>query len=389
MGQHEDAVISSTPRRRRIHPLRRITRIVFRRCYRRREEGGASSEICKGPSFFHNLLPILEPFLLLDPKLLFIEDHILGRPQAPRNGKSYKIPASVEEMRIWIKEASTPCDCDECAPWLYELCEDSAHGVIRDHSCALTRKRERFVPRHDVPTLPQPELSLRLYGEYETMRLVRHHTTWLDDMYLNVSPEKYGPNVRQLQSLLHTWKANLTGPDMRSSMSSTQALHLISVLNRVFFFGSIPPHRQAISAGFSWLSPTEKSCFGIGTFNPLIGTQVLLHPILYRTGGSADDLDVRWRNRLGTILHELCHAFLKAYTCRSCPMHDRCVGARGHGRAWQLLAAKMEEVATRLMGGFVDFGRWPSLLNELEGCGKLPSAHDLEMLQVGTKWEEK
>ncbi|KAH7089822.1 hypothetical protein FB567DRAFT_310390 [Paraphoma chrysanthemicola] len=388
MGQHEDAVISSTPRRRRIHPLRRITRVVFRGCYRRREEGGASTEICRGPSFFHNLLPIVEPFLLLDPKLLFIEDHILGRPQAPRNGKSYKIPANVEELRVWIKEASTPCDCDECAPWLYQLCEDSAHGVIRDHPYALTRKRDRFVPRQDGPALPRPELSLRLYGEYETMRLVRYHITWLDDMYINVSPEKCGPNVRQLQSLLHAWKPNLTGPDMRTSMSSTQALHLISVLNQVFFFGSIPPHRQAISAGFSWLSPTDKSCFGIGTFNSLIGTQVLLHPTLYRTGGNADDLDVRWRNRLGTILHELCHAFLKAYTCRSCPMHDHCVGARGHGRAWQLLAAKMEEVATGLMGGFVDFGRWPSLLNEMEGCGKLPSAHDLETLQVGTKWEK-
>jgi hypothetical protein len=54
-----------------------------------------------------------------------------------------------------------------------------------------------------------------------------------------------------------------------------------------------------------------------------------------------------------------------------------------------MLAVKMEEVAARLMGGFVDFGRWPSLLNEIEGCGDLPSAHDMEILQFGTKWEDK
>jgi hypothetical protein len=221
------------------------------------------------------------------------------------------------------------------------------------------------------------------------MRLVRNHIAWLDETYIAATPEKYGPSVQQLTSMLQVWKPNLTGPDMRQSMSSAQALHLVSVLNEVFFFGSIPSHRQSISAGFSWLPETEKSCFGISTFNPIIGTQIMLHPTLYRTDGNVDDLDVRLRNRLGTILHELCHAFLKAYTCRSCPMHDRCVGARGHGRAWQMLAVKMEEVAARLMGGFVDFGRWPSLLNEIEGCGDLPSAHDMEVLQFGTKWEDK
>jgi hypothetical protein len=52
----------------------------------------------------------------------------------------------------------------------------------------------------------------------------------------------------------------------------------------------------------------------------------------------------------------------------------------------KILAAKMEEVATKLMGGYVDFGRYPSLLHDLEGNGKLPSAHDLEVLKYGTHW---
>jgi hypothetical protein len=67
-------------------------------------------------------------------------------------------------------------------------------------------------------------------------------------------------------------------------------------------------------------------------------------------------------------------------------MHDHCIGPRGHGRAWQILATKMEEVATRLLGGYVDMGRYPSLLHELQGSGKLPSKHDMEVLRFGTRW---
>lgn len=70
-------------------------------------------------------------------------------------------------------------------------------------------------------------------------------------------------------------------------------------------------------------------------------------------------------------------------------MHEQCIGPRGHGRAWQLLAAKMEEVATKLLGGFVDFGRYQSMLHDLEGSGKLPSQHDLEVLRFGARWKSE
>jgi hypothetical protein len=64
-------------------------------------------------------------------------------------------------------------------------------------------------------------------------------------------------------------------------------------------------------------------------------------------------------------------------------MHDACVGSRGHGRAWQLLAKKVEDVATVVLGARVDMGRFPSLLRDLEGNGQLPSYHDLEVYGWG------
>lgn len=189
----------------------------------------------------------------------------------------------------------------------------------------------------------------------------------------------------RLKSLLQIWKSNLTGPDMRHTISPAQLQHLFAHLNNVFFAGAVPSHRKALSTGFSWLPESKKNCFGVSYFNPIIGTQLFLHPKLYRHNSNANDLDMRWRNRIGTILHEMCHAFLKAYTCRSCSMHDHCVGSRGHGRAWQILAEKIEEVATRLLDGCVDMGRFPSLLHDMEGHGRLPSSHDLEVYRFGIK----
>ncbi|KAH5798491.1 hypothetical protein HBI88_150270 [Parastagonospora nodorum] len=386
MGLHEITVTDSATKKCSPSPSQAVTRLIRRFRKQTGDHFDDRERECNGPTFLHNLLPILEPFLLLNPRFMYIEDRILGRQHAPREGVSRKIPSSLDELKMWVEGKPTPCDCDKCAPWLYEIGQNSAHGAIQCDIDGRRAKSSRFSQPHLTSSYPLPKLNLRLYGDYEAMRLVRHHVAWLDKTYAHNTADKASLDVFRLRSLVHSWNPNLTGQDMRSSASSTQMLQLVKILNKVFFFGAIPSHRQSISSGFAWLPDTEKTCFGIGTFNPIIGTQVLLHPKLYRHHGDLDDLDVRWRNRLGTILHELCHAFLKAYTCRSCPTHDSCIGPRGHGRAWQILAAKMEEVATKLLGVFVDFGRYPSLLHDLEGNGKLPSKHDLDVLRFGTRW---
>jgi hypothetical protein len=44
-----------------------------------------------------------------------------------------------------------------------------------------------------------------------------------------------------------------------------------------------------------------------------------------------------------------------------------------------MLAKKIEQVAAVVLGGTVDMGRFPSLLRDCEGSGRLPSVHDLEV----------
>jgi hypothetical protein len=385
--QNEDGRKGDASKKRRcIHPIRRLARLILG-CGKKKDNGQLVDQekgrTCQGASRWHNLLPFLEPLFTVDPKLLFIEDHILGRPSAQSSTSTFSTPLNLDELKRRVEEASPPCTCDECSPTLYKISKASSHGTISDRRNRPPGNRtirDSFQNRRDVGL--GPVLKLRFHGDYEAMTLVRHHVAWLDATYLHPS-SRPTPSVRHLQSLLHTWDTNIIGPDMRHSISPAQLNTLFDHLNRVFFSGCVPPHNKILTAGFSYLPDTQNDCFGKSFFNPLVGTQILIHPTLYR--GNTDNpkdrdyLDTRLRNRIGTILHEMCHAFLKAYTCRACPMYDACVGPRGHGRAWQVLAAKMEQVVSVVLGGKVDMGRFPSLLRDLEGHGKLPSMHDLEV----------
>ncbi|USP79285.1 hypothetical protein yc1106_06559 [Curvularia clavata] len=382
------AINPTVKRRRRLHPLRRIARLILghpktpttRQQIRDHEQG----EICHGPSKWHYLLPFLEPLISLDPKLSFVEDRILGRiPQPPAEADITDAPRNLDELRRDVQEADVPCDCDECAPKLYKISSTKSHGIIKDQLTTQSRnQRSKGLSYENQPknVSPGSYLRLRFRGDYEAMALVRHHMAWLDATYLHPSAH-ITPAVHHLRSLLKTWHPQITGLDMRHTLSVAQLSTLFNHLNRVFFSGCVPPHNATLTAGFSFLPEHQRDCFGKSLFNPLIGTQILIHPTLYRGCGTPSyhpDI-LRLHNRLGTMIHEMCHAFLKAYSCRSCAMHEACDGATGHGRAWQLLAKKLEEAACVVFGGDVDLGRGPSLLREVALSGRLPSCHDVDV----------
>ncbi|KAG9188201.1 hypothetical protein G6011_02124 [Alternaria panax] len=397
-------------KRRRIHPIRRIARLILGSGKRqknedvRRHDQLEEGKTCHGPSRWHNLLPFLEPLFALDPKLSFIEDRILGRTApttTPHDDDNFTLPKDLASLKNAVEEADLPCTCDECAPKLYKISTLASHGAIEDRRnrpAQLQPKHTRtFSYQNDKRAFGLgPQLALKFHGTYEAMTLVRHHVAWLDATYLHPSARPT-PSVHHLRSLVATWHPHLASSDLRSSLSTTQLNNLFAHLNRVFFSDQVPPHNKALSAGFSYLDARQTECFGKSFYNPVVGTQLLLHPVLYRgcfqhqNLSHIDSLDptmqqrqqqqmaTRLYNRLGTLLHEMCHAFLKAYTCRSCPMHDSCIGPLGHGRAWQMLARKIEQVAAVVLGGAVDMGRFPSLLRDCEGSGRLPSVHDLEV----------
>jgi hypothetical protein len=85
--------------------------------------------------------------------------------------------------------------------------------------------------------------------------------------------------------------------------------------------------------------------------------------------------------RIGTILHEVLHAYVESYSCddelcRTRP--DNRGYDDGHGRAWQLIAVKLEEVAGQLLNIELDLGRWTALEQHIQSSYRImPSECDL------------
>jgi hypothetical protein len=76
------------------------------------------------------------------------------------------------------------------------------------------------------------------------------------------------------------------------------------------------------------------------------------------------------------LFHEVLYSYFDqhAYYNRETLLNKRVA----HGRAFQLLAAKIEEVISRLLGFQPDLRRFEGLRWKLaEGLARLPSVHDL------------
>jgi hypothetical protein len=100
MGKQEVEVTGATVEIWSLQSVRRAARLVSKARGRKKHESHIPAHQCSGPSFLHNLLPILEPFLFLNPKLQHIEDRILGRQQVPRSGRSHAVPLNIRQRHV-------------------------------------------------------------------------------------------------------------------------------------------------------------------------------------------------------------------------------------------------------------------------------------------------
>ncbi|KAA8612387.1 hypothetical protein A1F94_006769 [Pyrenophora tritici-repentis] len=275
-------------KRRRLHPVRRIARLLLGGSKSKREGRDTTSadgdnhetegKTCYGASRWQNVLPFLEPLIALDPKLSFIEDRILKRPTPTTSEKvrqqqhKPEPPRTLRHLQQRVQDEDVFCNCDECAPKYYKISTTASHGTIRDlppqdsQSTTSTKKTRSFQTplQLKTPTPILPTLTLRFHGgTYEAMTLVRHHIAWLDATYLHPSASPTVA-VKKLRTLLTAWHPHLSSANLRHTLSTHQLATLFSHLNAVFFAGCVPPHNKTLSAGFSYLS-FAASVFMAGT----------------------------------------------------------------------------------------------------------------------------
>ncbi|KAF2006586.1 hypothetical protein P154DRAFT_569971 [Amniculicola lignicola CBS 123094] len=81
-------------------------------------------------------------------------------------------------------------------------------------------------------------------------------------------------------------------------------------------------------------------------------------------------------SRLGTLLHEMLHAFFQQYACVDCARVK--LGFGGHGLAWQMAGNKLEKVASQLFNAPIDLSRFNSYRCDWQHLQELPCGHWLD-----------
>lgn len=103
------------------------------------------------------------------------------------------------------------------------------------------------------------------------------------------------------------------------------------------------------------------------------------------TKASPTGLNARTMDRLGILLYECAHALAKQNRCSACPTLKFNDGRRGHARAWQLVAAAIEEVIPSLLGLPLNLNRFGSLRYHWDVLDALPSEQNLATWKLGAQ----
>jgi hypothetical protein len=174
----------------------------------------------------------------------------------------------------------------------------------------------------------------------------------------------------------------------------------MKLLNDIFFLGAISPHRQFTWNGKTLEEPEHANLFG--WTRSKMEKEQMMHTIFINPVAVPPRMQTSLASaRLGTLLHEMLHAFVSEWACKECYLAVDNAGSDfggGHGRAWFRIAKALDEVAPRLLGcPEVDLGVFSEIQNwfsnvarrdalarwmPVPACMYLLSIHDLETYGV-------
>jgi hypothetical protein len=256
-------------------------------------------------------------------------------------------------------QLSLTCSCDKCLPSMY-------FKWLR--SCEVKHTVS------DLEILPwlRPDLKSEYdKGTYEALRLARSTIEYFSHPLADMDTKQRAAvdgfrNWEHREDFINALNQYDTRTHFKDDWLSEA---VVFYFDEIFFFGhldalqidwvaeNLDEHGRKVKAKNLGLTRRENALWQDGTEIAMIQ----LHPT--RTSYRKEDY-AAWgqtvaEERVGTILHELLHAFLLRHTCRRCPLVEN-FGWNGHGRAWQLLAKAIEEQSMRLIGMNVDLGRLTS-----------------------------
>lgn len=277
-------------------------------------------------------MPLLEP-----PQDAVIQAHELFH-------WNHNVPKTLAELFSLVEACNVPCTCDAC--------NKKAYKNARWH-------KQIFIRPNGVPML-----TMGLSGTHETLYLARQTIAYFERPVEEFNETQLAAvqRFKELRVLMNE------GPSSRSNIfKPALILEFLRVFNDIFFM-------SAIKFDFDWANARAPAGSAVSVYHPDDGTATFR--IVMCSASWQPNCKSSTPDRLGALLHEAIHAFFMLYACKECKTEHFNVGA-GHGRAWQMVAFKLEEVLPRLLGVSVNLGRFEALRRDLViDKSQLPSLHD-------------
>ncbi|KAE8444460.1 hypothetical protein EG329_000551 [Mollisiaceae sp. DMI_Dod_QoI] len=232
-----------------------------------------------------------------------------------------------------------------------------------------------------------------LANEDSVLTEERHNSNWLAEKVISFSKRRGDNLTRRQNAAILRYRTdsifNLSKADAHRTDEEVLATYKI-LFDDLFFFGSLFPKCKTFltyPSGRKKLLHGYTNCdeeFKLKWEFPFLQKHLEAEITVCRSNEKRRR--ERLRNYLGTLLHEMIHAFLGIWGCRykGCYNTWQRQGVRGHGHAWQDMAAAVEIAAADrdLLGLELDLGRLKNLAVDIvyEKRG-LPLSEELE------KWD--
>jgi hypothetical protein len=288
-------------------------------------------------------------------------------------------PAGFEEMIEFVWKKNVDCACDECKPELYNESNNSSPYCPPEHARIVLKTEPNYLGFQAYKPLG-PQLASHK-EQYETMHLVRSVVKYMDVPLAMMNTEQ----VEGRAEFKELWPKL----ENKEQLSLEELRLLFSCCNKMFFGGDMPCKIKDLDLEHV---PTYGEAGRDADGNSYIALD--LKGIKERCDGSYDAEHPAWE-LLAILLHESVHAFLTLYACIQCNSCETCTEPfRYHGRSFQIIARKIEEVFKRELDIPMDLRRGPSIFaNWNRSMSKNPpSRHDMHetfgFVYLALGWEK-
>ncbi|KAF2638300.1 hypothetical protein P280DRAFT_520320 [Massarina eburnea CBS 473.64] len=277
------------------------------------------------------------------------------------NNQNTPIPQTLEELEAFVQTQAIDCTCDICRPDLR-----AKGNCLRGKHLKFDLKKNLVPNQYGNVVFAPPRFAGIGEVPPETMHLTRMIIKYFDRSVKDLNNEQLAAREAICKWRDKRWRDIISIPktqDGRDLVTVAEMRQLWKWFNVLFFGGPIR------GVNFRW----SMTLFHSGCTSFHFGIpHVKINP--YRLGGSFGSYI--FLELISTLMHEAVHAFLIHHPCSYCCSNRMDYGENGHGRAFHVLGAKLEEVFPRLLGLPLRLGRVESVFADWKYPVSLPSVHE-------------